>query len=60
MQHRTFGCSGLRLSRAIIGTMTFGEQGSSVSRAVRRLGEFRRILDRCLEAGGTTERESVA
>jgi aryl-alcohol dehydrogenase-like predicted oxidoreductase len=50
MQHRTFGHSGLRISRAILGTMTFGEQGGVGA----PLDECRRILTTFLEAGGTT------
>lgn len=50
MQHRTFGRSGLRVSRAILGTMTFGEQGGVGA----PLHECRRILNSYLDAGGTT------
>jgi aryl-alcohol dehydrogenase-like predicted oxidoreductase len=50
MEHRTFGHSGLRVSRAILGTMTFGEQGGVGA----PLHECRRILRTFLDAGGTT------
>ena len=50
MRHRTFGRSGLRISEAILGTMTFGEQGGVGA----PLEECRRILASYLDAGGTT------
>jgi aryl-alcohol dehydrogenase-like predicted oxidoreductase len=50
MEHRTFGHSGLRVSRAVLGTMTFGEQGGVGA----PLHECRRILTSYLDAGGTT------
>ena len=50
MRQRTFGASGLRISEAILGTMTFGEQGGVGA----PLDECRRILATYLDAGGTT------
>lgn len=50
MEHVTFGRSGLRVSRLVLGAMTFGEQGG-VGAPVE---ECRRILDAYLDAGGTT------
>lgn len=49
MEHATFGPSGLRVSRAILGTMTFGEQGGVGA----PIEECRRILGAYLDAGGT-------
>ncbi|MGW5276044.1 hypothetical protein ACWEQP_26420 [Streptomyces sp. NPDC004044] len=50
MEQVTFGRSGLRVSRAVLGTMTFGEQGGVGA----PIEECRRILDTYLDAGGTT------
>lgn len=49
MEHVTFGRSGLRMPRLILGTMTFGEQGGVGA----PLEECRAILDIYLDAGGT-------
>ncbi len=49
MRHRLLGPSGLRVSEAVLGTMTFGpEWGWGASRV-----ESRRIFERFAEAGGT-------
>ncbi len=49
MEHLTFGRSGLRMPKVILGTMTFGEQGGVGA----PIEECRAILDAYLEAGGT-------
>ncbi|MBO0807789.1 MAG: aldo/keto reductase [Actinobacteria bacterium] len=49
MEHVTFGRSGLRMPRAILGTMTFGEQGG-VGAPIQ---DCRAILDAYLDVGGT-------
>ncbi|MBM2616646.1 aldo/keto reductase [Actinoplanes sp. LDG1-06] len=48
MRYRTFGTSGLRVSEAILGAMTFGEQGGVGA----PIEECRRVLDVYAEAGG--------
>lgn len=50
MRYGTLGRSGLRVSRAVLGAMTFGEQGGVGA----SLPESRRILDTYLTAGGNT------
>ena len=49
MEHTTFGRSGLRMPRVLLGAMTFGEQGGVGA----PIEECRRILDAYLDAGGT-------
>jgi aryl-alcohol dehydrogenase-like predicted oxidoreductase len=49
MEHTTFGRSGLRMPRVLLGAMTFGEQGGVGA----PIEECRRILDTYLDAGGT-------
>jgi aryl-alcohol dehydrogenase-like predicted oxidoreductase len=50
MRYRTLGRSGLRVSEAILGAMTFGEQGGVGA----PIEECRAILDAYVEAGGNT------
>lgn len=51
MQYRTLGRSGLKVSALTMGTMTFGGSGNFARVGKTDLGEARRQIDLCLDAG---------
>lgn len=51
MEYRQLGKSGLRVSVISLGTMTFGGLGGFSNVGTTGVGEARRILDRCIDAG---------
>jgi aryl-alcohol dehydrogenase-like predicted oxidoreductase len=51
MEYRQLGRSGLRVSALTLGTMTFGGRGEFAAVGATDVGEARRQLDMCLDAG---------
>ncbi|GAJ28499.1 aldo/keto reductase [Acidomonas methanolica] len=51
MEYRLLGHSGLKVSSLILGTMTFGGQGSFAKVGNTRIEDARRQVDMCLDAG---------
>jgi len=51
MDYRPLGRSGLKISTLTMGTMTFGGKGKFESVGASDVGEARRLVDLCLDAG---------
>jgi aryl-alcohol dehydrogenase-like predicted oxidoreductase len=51
MEYRQLGRSGLRISTITMGTMTFGGKGWAKTVGDLSVGEARRLVDMCLDAG---------
>jgi aryl-alcohol dehydrogenase-like predicted oxidoreductase len=56
VEYRVLGNSGLMVSVLTMGTMTFGETGQFAKVGSTDVGEARRQVDMCLEAGITWTR----